>query len=171
MQLAGKGFILRTFQDSDADSLASHANDMAIWQNLRNRFPHPYSLEDAQKWIEYAQNQHPTLNFAIVVEGAAVGCIGLTPKEDVYTYNMELGYWLGQAYWNKGIMTQAVKLVRDYAFDTFDIKRLYAITFGFNKASIKVLRRAGFRKEAHIKGVIFKNGKFTDRLEFAVRAK
>lgn len=169
MQLQGKGFILRTFREQDAESLALHANNKAVWMNLRNRFPHPYALSDAQAWIQFCQDQHPVLNFAIVVDDEAVGCIGLTPKDDVYLYNMELGYWLGEAHWNKGIMSQAVKLVRDYAFETFDIKRLYAVTFGFNKASIKVLRRAGFRKEAHVKNVIFKNGKFTDRLEFVIR--
>lgn len=169
MQLEGKGFVLRSFRKEDAQELAWHANSEAVWNNLRNQFPHPYRTEDAEKWIAICLAQMPTLNFAIEVEGKVCGCIGLTPKDDVYVYNMEIGYWLGEAFWRKGIMTQAVKMVKEYAFQTFEIKRLYAVTFGFNKGSIKVLRRAGFRKEAHIKGVIFKNGKFTDRLEYAVR--
>jgi RimJ/RimL family protein N-acetyltransferase len=107
---------LRPWRRGDESSLVLHANDRRVWLNLRDRFPHPYTAKDADEWIAHAGAQAPVLNFAIVVDGAAVGGIGLEPGTDVHRRSAEVGYWLGPPFWGRGIATEALRAVTDYAF-------------------------------------------------------
>ena len=102
---------LRPWKEGDEESLVRHANNRAIWRNLRDLFPHPYTLADARHWIQIANPSLKTTNFAIVVDGAAVGGIGLVLKDDVFRRSAEIGYWLGEEYWGRGIVSEAVRAV------------------------------------------------------------
>ena len=160
--------LLRPWQLEDAPSLVRQANNRRISQNLRDAFPHPYTVDDADRWLAVANKHDPPTNFAIVVEGAAVGGIGLVLKEDVYYRSAEVGYWLGEPYWGRGIVSEALHAVSDYAFRTFDVVRLYAGVFGWNPASARVLEKAGFTFEARLKYAITKDGRMTDELIYAL---
>ena len=157
-------FILREWQISDASSLAENANNINIWNNLRDALPHPYSIEDGKSYIKMALSQpKPATLFAIVVEGKAVGSIGIFLKTDVERITAELGYFIGETYWNIGIMTDAVKQMASYAFTHFPhLQKIYATPFAFNIASQKVLQKAGFEREAILKQAAIKTGEVID---------
>jgi len=158
-----QNFELREWQLSDAASLAENANNISIWNNVRDYFPHPYSEEDGKQFIEMVlAKPKPTVDFAIVVCGKAVGGIGIVPQKDVERIGAEIGYWLGENYWNMGIMTAAVKQMVAYAFTHFPLQKVYAPVFDFNIASQKVLQKARFEREAILKQAAIKNGKIID---------
>lgn len=160
--------ILRNWRRSDAASVACYANNYKVWRNVRDRFPHPYTLMDAEEWVRYASRENPTLNFAIEVDGEAVGGIGLVPKEDIYRRTAEIGYWLGEPFWGQGIMSEVVKALTDYAFETFDLSRIYAGVFERNRASMRVLEKAGYTFEARLRKAITKEGETMDEFIYAV---
>jgi ribosomal-protein-alanine N-acetyltransferase len=168
MELMLKRALLRPWHPDDALALVRHANNRRIWLNLRDGFPHPYTIEDADRWLSMANTQPPTRHFAIVVEGEAVGGIGLLPKDDVYYRSAEIGYWLGEEYWGRGIVTEAVTAVVDYAWQTFDICRIYAGVFDYNKPSTRVLEKAGFTFEARLHKSVTKDGRTADELIYAI---
>jgi RimJ/RimL family protein N-acetyltransferase len=162
-------FHLRPWRSSDAESLAKYANNPNIAQFLTNGFPHPYTLENANAFIEMVSQHHPTQVFAITINDEAVGSIGLHPQTDIMEKNIELGYFLGEPFWGNGIITKAVKQMVRFGFENFDVVRIYARPYGNNIASQKVLEKAGFTLEARIEKNIFKNGAFQDELIYAVR--
>lgn len=156
-----KEFILREWKEQDAESIAVAANNPEVAAKLRNVFPNPYTLEDA-KWyakdcIENEGNNQITR--AIVVDGKAVGSIGIFVKDDVCEKSAELGYWLSEDYWRQGIMSRAVKMICKEAFKRFDIIRIFAEPFEDNAGSIGVLKKAGFTYEGTMRNGIYKNGK------------
>jgi RimJ/RimL family protein N-acetyltransferase len=156
-------FELCEWQLSYAASLAANSNNINIWNNIRDIFPYPYSEEDGKQFIEKVLSKlAPATDFAIVVEGKAVGGIGIALQKDVERISAEIGYWLGEAYWNKGIMTRAVKLMVKYAFANFPLQKIYTPVFDFNIASMRVLQKAGFEREAVLKKAAVKNGKVID---------
>jgi RimJ/RimL family protein N-acetyltransferase len=156
-------FELREWQLSDAASLAANANNINIWNNLRDIFPHPYSEKNGKLFIEEAlAKPKPAVDLAIAVDGKAVGGIGIAPQEGVERVSAEIGYWLGEDYWNRGIMTEAVKQMAEYAFANFPLQKIYTPVFDFNAASIRVLQKAGFEREAVLKKAAIKNGKIVD---------
>jgi RimJ/RimL family protein N-acetyltransferase len=156
-------FELREWQPSDATSLAENANNIHIWNNLRDAFPHPYTEEDGKQFITRARNMPiPATLLAIAVDGKAVGSIGITLHTDVERISAELGYFIGEDYWNQGIITGAVKQMVSYAFENFPLRKIYATPFDFNIASQKVLQKAGFEREAILKQAAIKNGKVID---------
>ena len=159
---------LRPWKHGDEESLVRHANSRRIWRNLRDAFPHPYTLADAKRWIEIANPAPPLLNFAIVVDDEAVGGIGLLLKEDVFRRSVEIGYWLGEEYWGRGIVTEAVRAVTDYAFATLDICRVYAGVFEWNAGSIRVLEKAGYEFECRLKKSVTKDGETIDELIYTM---
>lgn len=159
---------LRPWREGDEDSLVRHANNYKIWRNLRDRFPHPYTLADAEWWVGHAGSQSPVTNFAIVVGGSAVGGIGLEMQADVNRRAAEMGYWLGEEYWGRGIVSEAATAVVDYGFQTFDICRIFAGVFERNAASMRVLEKAGFRKEARLIKAVTKEGQTMDELIYAI---
>jgi [ribosomal protein S5]-alanine N-acetyltransferase len=164
-------FILRPWNENDIDSLIANANNNNIARFMTDGFPHPYTAENAKAFIAMATKDEPVHIFAIEVDGKAAGGIGIHPQADVMKKNAELGYWLGENYWGKGIITAAIKQMTEFAFATYDITRIYARPFGNNTASQKVLEKAGFTLEARIEKSIFKNGEFLDELIYAVRKK
>ncbi len=158
---------LRPWRRGDEHSLVKHANNRRIWENVRDHFPHPYTLADAERWIFYTSTSLVDKVFAITVDGNAVGSIGLVPKEDVYRKSMEIGYWIGEEVWGRGIMTEAIGAVKEYAFDNFDIVRLYADVFEWNTASARALEKNGFHLEARLQKAIIKDGLIGDLLMYA----
>lgn len=168
MELKLSNSVLRAWRPGDEQSLVRHANSRGVWRNLRDAFPHPYTLADAKHWIETANPATPITNFAIVVGGAAVGAIGLVLKEDVFRRSAEIGYWLGEEYWGRGIVTEAVHAVTEYAFATFDVCRVYAGVFEWNPASMRVLEKAGYEFECRMKKSVTKDGETIDELIYAM---
>lgn len=162
-------FKLRDWTHSDLDSLVKYANNWNIAKNMTDKFPFPYSESNGKAFIEFAKQGNPIHIFAIDINGQAVGGIGIHPQDDILRKNAELGYWLAEPFWGKGIISGAIKQIVDYAFNTFDIERVFARPFGTNLASQKVLEKNGFVLEGCFKKVFFKNQEFIDELIFAVR--
>lgn len=162
-------FTLRPWHINDLDSLVENANNPKIAKFMTNGFPHPYTIENGMAFITMATKNVPIHIFAIDVDGKAVGGIGVHLQSDIMCKNAELGYWLGEKYWGKGIVSKAILQVIDFAFKTYDIKRIYARPFGNNTASQHVLEKCGFILEARIEKNIFKNGEYLDELIYAFR--
>lgn len=162
-----KGCVVRSWRIEDAPSLARHANNDKIAQRLRDRFPHPYTFAHAQQFIAQALARMPQTEFAIEVDGQAVGGIGLVLGEDVDRLSAELGYWLGEAYWGRGIGTAAVRVLVDDAFTRFGLARVFALTFADNAASIRVLEKSGFVLEGRLRRSAVKAGRILDQLLYA----
>lgn len=154
-----KEFQLRAWKAEDAKSLAQSANNPNIAKNLRNVFPSPYTLEAAIWYINdsIANAEKKQINYAIVIDGQAVGSIGIFVKDDVYEKSAELGYWLSEDYWRKGIMSKAVQIICKEAFESFDIIRIFAEPFADNAGSRRVLEKAGFTYEGTMRNGIYKN--------------
>lgn len=167
MRLECGSCAIRSWRDGDAETLPRHADNRKIWLNLRDRFPHPYTRADAEWWIRYAQGLKPETNFAIDVGGEAVGGIGLELHEDVERCAAEVGYWLSEAFWGRGIMTAALRAVTEYAFQEFQLTRVYALPYARNTASVKVLEKAGYRCEGVLRRSAIKDGVVLDQLMYA----
>lgn len=150
-----------------------HADDTAVWRNLTDRFPSPYTLERAHEWIAHQQERHrekrePPTNFAIVVDGRPVGGAGLMRKEDLARFSAEMGYWLGRRHWGRGIATDAARAITRHAFAAFDFERLEAGVLAWNPASCRVLEKTGFALESRQRRGAFKDGRFVDRLVYVL---
>jgi [ribosomal protein S5]-alanine N-acetyltransferase len=151
----------------DAESLVRHANNRKIWLAVRDRFPHPYTINDAHEFLRKAVTKQPTENFSIEVEAAAVGGIGIHLGQDVHRHTATLGYWLGENFWRRGIMTEAVAALTDFSFRNFPPRRISAEVFANNPASARVLEKAGFIFEARLKNNVIKDGEILDSLVYA----
>ena len=162
-------FKLRPWNISDLDSLVKYANNWNIAKNLTDKFPFPYSENSGRAFIEFATKDDPIHIFAIDINGQAVGGIGIHPQDDIHRKNAELGYWLAEPFWGKGVISNAVKQSVDFAFYTFHIARVFARPFGTNLASQKVLEKNGFLLEGRFEKVLFKNNEYLDELIYAVR--
>ncbi|KAH8675450.1 acyl-CoA N-acyltransferase [Xylariales sp. PMI_506] len=151
---------IRPYEVSDAAALAAAANHEDVSKYMRNLFPFPYSLDDAQFFINLASERQPMVNYAIVLlDGTYVGGIGLKPMADVESGTFEIGYWVGKDHWGKGITTSAAKAFSKWAFENFpDLRRLEAGIFEGNVASMKILERAGYTKEGVRRKAVFKRG-------------
>jgi len=160
--------ILRNWQEKDIKSLSRNANNKKIWDNLRDEFPYPYTELAAKQWIQIANHDKSLKNFAIEYKGNAIGGIGIVIKADIFRKNAEIGYWVGEKYWNKGIATKAIKAMIDYSFETFNINRLYATIFESNQASVRVLKKCGFIEEAKLKSAVIKNNEIQDCLIYSL---
>lgn len=161
--------VLRKYQDIDAEALAKKANNSKIARYLTDGFPYPYTLDHAKSFIEKFKSHNPTQVFVVEVDGELAGGIGIHPKDDIMRLNAELGYWIAEEFWGKGIATIAIQKMVNYAFSNFNINRIYARPFGSNKASSRVLEKCGFTLEATIKQNIIKNGIIEDELIYAIR--
>jgi len=160
---------IRPWKETDLDDLVKFAGNLNIAKNLTDAFPHPYTRQDGERFIATAIENGPTKFFAIDVNGQAVGSIGIFPQSDIHAKNAEIGYMLSQEYWGQGIMIEAVRQLVEYAFETFDITRIFARPFGTNKSSQRVLEKSGFALEAHFEKTLFKHGEFIDELVYAKR--
>jgi ribosomal-protein-alanine N-acetyltransferase len=161
-------FTLRPWTSDDLPSLVQYANSVAIARYLIDMFPHPYTVADGQAYLEFATSLAGNI-FAIDVAGQAVGSIALHLQSDIHRKNAELGFWLAQPFWGQGIITQAVRQIVAYGFQAFDITRIFARPFGTNRASQRVLEKAGFALEAQFTQTLFKNGEFLDEWVYGVR--
>ncbi|MGM9475352.1 GNAT family N-acetyltransferase [Pedobacter sp. GSP4] len=160
---------LRPYQPSDIESLVKHANNFNISKYLTNKFPFPYDKKDGEAFIALASSHQPLQIMAIVVDGEVIGSIGVHQLADIYSKSAEMGYWIGEEHWGKGIVPVAVKEMLKYGFETFDIDRIFARTSHTNTASQQVLKKAGFIFEAELKSTIFKNGEYFDEMIFGFR--
>lgn len=159
---------LRKLRATDAEELAALANNRKIWLNVRDRMPFPYLAEDAAAFIKYAHDMKGGGIFGIEVDATLVGAIGLHQNDDVYRYNYELGYWVGEPFWNKGYATKAMKLACKLGFEEFEANKICASVFDYNKASKHILTKFGFRQEGVFKEHVFKDGQFVDEHYFAL---
>jgi ribosomal-protein-alanine N-acetyltransferase len=164
-------FKLRPWSVNDLQSLVKYANNYKVAKNMTNMFPHPYTESKGKSFIENASSSRPVQIFAIEVNNEAVGAIGIHPQSDIQCRNAELGYWLGEPFWGKGIMTRAISQMIKYSFDNFDIDRIFARPFGTNIGSQKALEKAGFTLEARFEKTFYKNDEYLDELIYAVRRK
>ncbi|HEV2856532.1 MAG TPA: GNAT family N-acetyltransferase [Thermoanaerobaculia bacterium] len=163
MRIETERLALRPWQVGDEAALVRHANNRKVWLNLRDRFPHPYTLEHARDWIQRrAGDSDPIPNLAIEHGGEAIGGIGLLPLEDVARFTAEVGYWLGEAYWGRGFAAEALRHFSVYVFESFHFERLEAWVFTTNAASARVLEKAGYEHEATTRRSVFKDGRFLD---------
>lgn len=167
MQLVLKKCTIRPWRLDDAESIARHANNRKVWLTVRDRFPHPYTIQDAHEFLQRAITEQPELKFCIELEGAAVGGIGVHPGEDVHRHTATMGYWLGEEFWGRGIMTEAVTAVTSFCFENFLLRRISAEVFANNRASARVLEKAGFTFEGRLKNNVVKDGNLLDSLLYA----
>lgn len=158
--------IVRGITEADLSKLAEYANNINVSKNLRDAFPSPYTLQDARNFYNIVKNENPKVTFAIENKGEYVGNIGLIIGTDVYRNNAELGFFIGEPFWNKGITTKAVNIATSYGFDKLKIVRIFSSVFEFNEASQRVLEKCGFEKEAVLKKAITKNGVIYDEIRY-----
>jgi len=158
--------VVRDWRGADKASLVSLANNRKVWRNLAHRFPHPYTEASADFWLALFASQARPTHWAIEIDGMAVGGIGIDPGEGIYAKNAIFGYWLGEPYWNRGIMTATVLTTVDYVFAHFDLARLVSPVFEWNPASMRVLEKCGFVREAVHRKAVFKDGQLIDEVVY-----
>ena len=160
---------IRNWQIEDAKDLAAALNNKKILNNLRDGLPYPYTKKDAADYINAMLKADPngTFAYAIIVDGKAVGSIGAFRQENIHARTAQLGYYLAEEYWGKGIMTQAVKQLCDKLFAQTDLLRIFAEPFACNIGSRRVLEKAGFQLEGILKKNAVKNGKVLDMALYA----
>jgi ribosomal-protein-alanine N-acetyltransferase len=154
--------VLREWKRSDAEALAKIANNKKIWDNVRDRLPYPYSKKDAKEWLALVKQQEIVTTFCVEADGEMAGSVGFTMKEDVYRKSVEVGYFIGEEFWGKGIATEAIRQLIEYIQKNFDVARIYAEVFEYNKASMKVLEKNGFYLECIRRKAAIKNNIILD---------
>jgi RimJ/RimL family protein N-acetyltransferase len=159
---------IRSWRPGDAVALARYADNRKVWINLRDSFPHPYTRKDARDWIRQAKEQNPETQFAIASTEEAIGGIGLLLQYDIYRRAAEVGYWLGEPFWGRGIATKALRALTEYAFAQFDLARLFATVFEWNPASARVLEKAGYQCEGRLRRAVTKDGKTIDEFLYSI---
>lgn len=160
--------LLRSLELADAVELAAYANNQNIWNNVRDYFPHPYKLEHAVDFIQQEKEKNPPHSLAIVYEQHCIGVIGFYPMTDVYRLSADFGYWIGEPYWGKGILSAAIPAMANYIFNHFEFVRLQSGVFEFNAASMRVLEKAGFSKEGIARKAVMKGNRLVDEHRYAL---
>lgn len=161
---------IRKWKISDAKDLAMALSNKKIQDNLRDGLPYPYTEQDGMSYISamLSADENETFAFAIIVDGKAVGSIGVFRQGNIHRQTAELGYYIAEEYWGKGIMTEAVIQICEYVFEKSDIIRIYAEPFAYNAASCRVLEKAGFQYEGTLRSNAVKNGKVIDMKMYAL---
>lgn len=167
MRLVLTRCIVRPWAGTDAESLQRHANNRNVSIHLRDRFPFPYEIHHATTFLGWIARQPASTVWAIEVDGEAAGGIGIELRTDVERVSAEIGYWLGERHWRRGIATEALRAVTAEAFKRFEITRLYAVPFADHAASVRVLEKAGYVKEGHLRQSAIKDGKIRDQALYA----
>lgn len=157
---------LRKWRAGDAESLAKHLNNKNIWDNCRDGLPYPYTLQDANAFITHVAQSESNSEYCIEIDGEAVGNIGFVRGADVERFSAEIGYWIAEPYWNKGIMSDALKHAIGHFLTTTDVIRVYATVYTSNQASARILEKVGFTMKCILTKAAFKNGQFTDMFYF-----
>lgn len=168
MEIAIGQWKIRSWEFGDVKAIVKYANNRKVWINLRDSFPHPYTMNDAMDWVISAKTLNPETHFAIASCEEAIGGIGIVLQTDVYRRSAEIGYWLGEPFRGKGIATMAVRAITEYTFANFDIVRIYAHVFEWNRASARVLEKADYTYEGRLRKSVFKDGKTIDQLIYAI---
>ncbi|MBT8205845.1 MAG: GNAT family N-acetyltransferase [Eudoraea sp.] len=159
---------LRPLTPADAEILARLANNKKIWDGVRDHFPFPYTLDDALDFIDRKAEEVPAYTFAIInQEDNLCGVISLVPQEDVYRRSAEIGYWIGEPFWRKGLATQAISLMTRYGFEELQLERIFAAVFDFNLASMRALEKNGYQKEGIFRKALVKNDQICDEHRYA----
>jgi ribosomal-protein-alanine N-acetyltransferase len=161
-------YCIRRFQAEDVDALVRYANNRSVSINLRDIFPYPYERRHAEAWLRDVRNMSPETSFAIATDEELIGGIILHPQSDVHRRSAELGYWLAEPYWGRGIATRAVQAMTEWGFGHLDINRIYAHVFGWNPASARVLEKAGYVLEGRLRQAVTKDGQVTDLLVYGM---
>jgi [ribosomal protein S5]-alanine N-acetyltransferase len=159
---------LRSWEWRDRDAIVRHANNRNVSINLRDHFPFPYTHADARNWLETVVGLKPETTFAITLHDGAIGGIGFTIQNDVGHRSAEIGYWLGEEFWGRGIATEALVAVTEHAFSTYDLCRIFAHVFDWNPASARVLEKAGYEFEGRLRKSVTKDGRTIDALIYAI---
>jgi len=167
MELESGNIKLRALQLTDAKRLAELANNEKISRNLRDGFPNPYTQADAENFLEKFTDQDPVTYFGIEYNGEHVGNISLVSGQDIYRKSAEIGYFIGESYWNKGIVTTAVNMITEYGFKQLGIIRIHTGVFEYNSASMRVLEKCGFTKDGVFRKSVFKQNKIWDEVRYS----
>ncbi len=167
MLLQFSEYRIRDLAPTDAPAIARHADNPRIADVMRDLFPSPYALSDAEEFIAKALSPHPLLAYAIATDKEAFGVIGYIAGKDVYRHSAEFGYWIGEKYWGRGIMTGAIEAFTAHLFENFGFNRLSAGVFSSNPASARVLEKAGFTRDAILRAHVTKNGEVLDEHLFS----
>ena len=167
MQITLKTCVVRSWRASDVDALARAADNRKIWLNLRDLFPHPYTRRHAQEYIVAVRGRNPETSFAITVQDEAVGSIGFVLHQDVERVSAEIGYWIAEPFWGKGIAAEALAAVTPHVMAAHGLTRVYALPFASNTASCRVLEKAGYVLEARLRRSAIKNGEIVDQMQYA----
>jgi len=167
MRLECKQCLVRNWTPADRESLLENANNRNIWRNLGERFPHPYTASDADRWFSYLNEMAAPTHWAIEVDGRAVGGVGVDPGQLEFVKSGRFGYWIGESYWDRGIMTEVVAANSDYVLRNLDLVRLEAPVFEWNPASMRVLEKCGFVREGVLRRSVFKDGEIIDAVMYA----
>jgi RimJ/RimL family protein N-acetyltransferase len=160
--------VVRDWSRSDKASLLLHANNRNVWRNLHDIFPHPYTKADAENWFSLLESMAEPTHWAIDIEGHAVGGIGCTMGKGMHAKSAQFGYWLGEEYWGRGIMTAAIQRVAPYVLEHFKLVRLQSPVFAWNPASMRVLEKAGFVREGVHRAALLKDGVIIDEVLYAL---
>jgi len=168
-RLATARLVLRPWHAGDEDALVRYADNPNVAQHLRDTFPHPYTRTAAERWVAYNASLHgPTLDFAIALDGEAIGGIGFLRNEDIFRCALEIGYWLGEPFWGRGLIPEAIVAIVDYAFATFpEVTVVQARHVVSNPASGRVLEKAGFQLEGRLRDAAVKRGVVSDLLVYS----
>lgn len=158
---------IRPWRRDDAGALAESANNRSVWLGLRDLMPHPYTLADAEAYLHRIATDESPASFCIEIDRAAAGAIGLKVKEDVHRRTAELGYWLAEPFWGRGVMTVAVLAFVEHSFETLPLDRIFAEVYANNPASVRVLEKAGFEYEGRLRKNVVKDGQTLDSLVYA----
>ena len=167
MRLECNQHIVRNWTRADRESLLENANNRKVWRNLGERFPHPYTASDADRWFSHLEGVADPTHWAIEVEGRAVGGVGVDLGELEFVKSGRFGYWLGEPYWDRGIMTEVVRVTSDYVLQNYGLVRLEAPVFEWNPSSMRVLEKCGFVRECVLRRSVFKDGEIIDAVLFA----
>ncbi|MGB9980236.1 GNAT family N-acetyltransferase [Methanobacterium sp.] len=159
--------ILRKWKSSDLENLVKNANNCNVASTLRDAFPCPYTIEDGEEWIEFAGNEEWGHNFAITVNDEAVGGIGLIVGKDIERKSSEVGYWLGEDHWGKGITSSALEGIVQFAFNDLRLERVFAVPLEHNIASRKVLEKNNFVLEGILRNSVVKAGQIHNQALYA----
>lgn len=170
MHLPFPGGALRSFRYEDAADLARLADNRKVWLQLRDAFPHPYRLADARRFLDSHVGLLPETVLALEVDGGFAGSVGLKLGADVERVSAEIGYWVAEPYWGRGIATAALTAATRWAFASFPLSRLYAVPFARNAASCRVLEKAGYLLEGTMRRSAVKQGEVLDQLLYAAYA-
>jgi len=153
---------LRRWRESDIDALVAEADNRAVWRNMLDVFPHPYTRSDGELWIGRCMRQEPPADLVLALEDQLIGACGANRRSGVSRYTANVGYWLGENHWGRGIMTEAFGRFLEYVWETFDVERLEAEVFAWNQASVRVLEKNGFIREGTRRRAIYKDDEFVD---------